>query len=215
MIKIKNSKTKQKNKTCLFLLKNDIIIKKEEKKKMNEFIKSIFAGIMIGIACLISIGAGGGYVGAILFSVGLMIIVLRGYNLYTGKVGYVTSVKQLPLIGMFILGNLVGILLVSLCTNVSTMDIIQAKLSNPLPLVFAKAVGCGFLMYLAVDVYKTKNTLLGVFGCVPGFILAGFEHSIADMFYIVRGGIFTTEVVVFLLVVIIGNAVGAWLHKLI
>lgn len=60
----------------------------------NEFIKAIFAGIMIGIACLTSIGAGGSFPGAILFSIGLMIIVLRGYNLYTGKIGYIKSYKK-------------------------------------------------------------------------------------------------------------------------
>jgi len=43
---------------------------------------------------------------------------------------------------------------------------------------------------------------------VPVFILAGFEHSIADMFYFCAGGQFTLEALVFILVVILGNAVG-------
>lgn len=178
-----------------------------------EIIKSIFAGIMIGIACLTSLGAGGSFPGAILFSVGLMIIVLRGYNLYTGKVGYIQNKKDIPKQLVYILGNLIGIIGISLCSNVSTADIMTAKLAAPFYLTFAKAIGCGFLMFLAVDIYKKKNSLLGVFGCVPAFILAGFEHSIADFFYILNSGIFTWEVLIFIILVILGNAVGALLHK--
>ena len=182
---------------------------------MKEFIKAIFAGIMIGIAGLISIGAGGSYPGAILFSIGLMIIVFNGYNLYTGKIGYASSFKETPKFLMYICGNFIGTFLVSLCTTVSTQELVLTKLSTPALLVFAKAIGCGFLMYLAVDTYKKHNSMLGVFGCVPAFILAGFEHSIADMFYILCGGIYNLKVLGFIIIVIIGNAVGALLHKLL
>ena len=49
------------------------------------------------------------------------------------------------------------------------------------PRVFFAGVLCGILMYTAVWVYKQKNTAAAIFFCVPVFILAGFEHSIADM----------------------------------
>lgn len=182
---------------------------------MKDFIKAVFAGIMIGIACLISIGAGGSFPGAILFSIGLMVIVLRGYNLYTGKIGYILSVKDIPTMLLYILGNLIGVILVSLCTNISTTDIMMAKMAAPALLVFGRAVGCGFLMFLAVDIYKQHHSLLGVFGCVPAFILAGFEHSIADLFYICCSGIYDLKVLGFILIVVLGNAIGALLHKLI
>lgn len=144
-----------------------------------------------------------------------MVIVMRGYNLYTGKVGYVNKINQIPKILLIILGNLIGTFLISLCTNVSTTELILTKTAVPLYLTFGKAIGCGFLMYIAVDIYKISNSLLGVFGCVPAFILSGFEHSIADMFYVFSGNVYNLRVLIFILVVTVGNALGAFLHKLI
>ena len=46
------------------------------------------------------------------------------------------------------------------------------------------------------------------------FILSGFEHSIANMFYFSAAGIFSIEVVIYILVVISGNTVGAILLDL-
>ena len=43
---------------------------------------------------------------------------------------------------------------------------------------------------------------------VPVFILAGFEHSIADMFYFFCAGSFTLPSFCFLLMVVLGNSIG-------
>ncbi len=37
------------------------------------------------------------------------------------------------------------------------------------------------LMFIAVDFYKQRNSFLVLIFCMLMFILAGFEHSIADM----------------------------------
>ena len=182
---------------------------------MQYFIKSIFAGIMIGIACLISMNISINWVGAILFSIGLLIIVLRGYNLYTGKIGYVSSFKETPTILICIIGNLIGTFLISHTSDLSSYNIMASKLSNPLYLTFIKSIGCGFLMYLAVDIYKKDKSTLGVITCVPAFILAGFEHSIADSLYIFSSGMMNIHILIFLIIVLIGNAIGAFLHKLL
>ena len=47
-------------------------------------LKSILAGIMISLGCYINLRIGG-VVGAIMFSLGLMSVILFGYNLFTGK----------------------------------------------------------------------------------------------------------------------------------
>jgi formate/nitrite transporter FocA (FNT family) len=47
--------------------------------------------------------------------------------------------------------------------------------------------------------------------CVPIFILSGFEHSIADMFFFAASGIVTPRTVVFICVVILGNSAGGML----
>lgn len=182
---------------------------------MKEFIKSIFAGAMIGIAGTINIAVGGYYIGAILFSIGLCIICMQGYNLFTGKIGYIETFKQIPTYLLYILGNLIGVSLIALITTVDSSTLVEAKLSAPLLLTFGRAIGCGYLMYIAVDTYKNTNKLFGTIGCVVAFLLAGFEHSIADMFYFVNEMSFTLDSLVFILVVLLGNTIGSLLHKLI
>jgi formate/nitrite transporter FocA (FNT family) len=45
--------------------------------------------------------------------------------------------------------------------------------------------------------------------CVTGFILFGGEHCIADLCYALAAGVFSIDIVLFLIVVTIGNAIGA------
>ena len=66
-------------------------------------------------------------------------------------------------------------------------------------------------MYLAVEIYKSKQTPVGILFCVPVFILAGFEHSIADLFYFFTARIVNGEMAWFLLLVVVGNSVGGML----
>lgn len=182
---------------------------------MQDFLKSIFAGIMIGIAGLIYLNVTPNWVGAILFSIGLITICMLGYNLYTGKVGYVSSYKDIPKMIKYIIGNFIGVFLVSLTSKTSSADLVAAKMQIPWMLLLLKSIGCGFLMYIAVDVYKKNKSIIGIVCCIPAFILAGFEHSIADMLYLCCSGTFTLQYLVFIAIVIIGNAIGALLHKLI
>ena len=60
-----------------------------DKKSIETFIKAIYAGIMIsfgGIACL---SVENHILGSFLFSFGLLTIVVQGFSLYTGKIGWV------------------------------------------------------------------------------------------------------------------------------
>ena len=63
-------------------------------------------------------------------------------------------------------------------------------------------------MYTAVEIFKEKKTPLGIIFCIPVFILCGFEHSIADMFYFGASGIFTAKILTFELAAVLGNTVG-------
>ena len=67
---------------------------------------------------------------------------------------------------------------------------------------------CGILMYTAVWVYREKGRIVGILFCVPVFILAGFEHSIADMFYFSLARSFELRSIWFLLLVVLGNSLG-------
>ena len=68
---------------------------------------------------------------------------------------------------------------------------------------------CGILVYVAVNLFRDKKTVLGILIGIPVFILSGFEHSIADMFYMAAAGEFSLRALVFILLVIAGNSAGA------
>ncbi|MCL2317472.1 MAG: formate/nitrite transporter family protein [Methanomassiliicoccaceae archaeon] len=175
------------------------------------FVSSILAGVMIGIGGSVFLQSDYKFVGAILFAVGLFGIMSFKLHLYTGKAGYILENKPIFLaeILIIIVGNFIGCLAMGLAFPLDqAVVLVDKKLSADLLIVFFKAICCGILMFIAVDVYKTKKSFLGVFVCVPAFILAGFEHSIANMFFLSSAGAFTMDAFIFTLVVLLGNAVG-------
>lgn len=191
---------------------------------MKCFLRAILAGIAIGLGGCIFMGMVTSeykWVGAILFSIGLFTVFTFRLDLYTGKVGYAVENKPSYLVDLvvIILGNFVGALIVGQMIpmpEAAEVLIVDAKLGGDIDWwrVFCKGVFCGMLMFIAADYYKTQKKYLATFVCVPVFILAGFEHSIADMFYFCASGTFTLDAFLFILVVIVGNAVGGILIPL-
>ena len=113
------------------------------------------------------------------------------------------------------LGNAIGTLLFGLLIAYALPQLRQAAVAacekrlTQLPLqTFLRGFGCGILMYTAVWVYREKKTPLGILFCIPVFILAGFEHSIADMFYFALAGLYRLQSLWFLLLVVLGNSLG-------
>jgi formate/nitrite transporter FocA (FNT family) len=174
-------------------------------------IKAWLAGICISIGCNVYLTCENKYIGATLFSVGLITILLFGFNLYTGKIGYVLDnapnyIKQLAII---LCGNLAGCLCVGAVFPSEIAQVIcENKLQISLLTVLFKAIMCGILMFIAVDAYKQHKILLPAVFCVATFILSGYEHSIADMAYFVMGRVLTFEALLFIATVIIGNTIG-------
>ena len=191
---------------------------------MKCFLRAILAGIAIGLGGCIFMGMVTSeykWVGAILFSIGLFTVFTFRLDLYTGKVGYAVENKPSYLVDLvvIILGNFVGALIIGQMIpmpEAAEVLIVDAKLGGDIDCwrVFCKGVFCGMLMFIAADYYKTQKKYLATFVCVPVFILAGFEHSIADMFYFCASGTFTLDAFLFILVVIVGNAVGGILIPL-
>jgi formate/nitrite transporter FocA (FNT family) len=70
-------------------------------------------------------------------------------------------------------------------------------------------------MYVAVYPFQPSRKIpayLGIFLCVPTFILSGFEHSIADMFFFAAGlgGSYGVgRALGHILLVTLGNGLGA------
>ncbi len=188
-------------------------------------IDGILAGIMIAIGGTVLLSVSGGFLGACLFSIALLVICYRGYSLFTGKVGFMAfSHKKSDFVLLLsgLLGNVLGTLVCGLAVNYSLNNragfaktMCEAKLNDALLPVFIKAIFCGILMYLAVAIFKENKSPIAIFFCVPVFILSGFEHSIADMFYFFAAKIFSLDMLVFLIIVILGNTVGGLLFPML
>ena len=178
------------------------------------FVSSILAGILIsigGIACLLSEYK---FIGALIFTTGLFGIMTYKLSLYTGKIGYVLENKPIFFVDILItiVGNFVGCLIMGLAFPLDQAVIAcELRLDVDLLTVLFKGIGCGILVFIAVDQYKTKKSYIALFVCIPAFILAGFEHSIADMFFFSSAGMFNLDSLIFILVVILGNAIGCLL----
>ncbi|MCQ2537537.1 MAG: formate/nitrite transporter family protein [Lachnospiraceae bacterium] len=204
-------------------------------KHLKTIILAISAGFFIGIGGVVSLMQENKIAGAFLFSIGLLTILVFKFNLYTGMVGYVLeSLKKKKfeyLLTVFLvwLGNYMG---TALCAGLIRLTPladkivpkcetnVQAKLENSWYAFLILGIFCGVLMFIAVDTYK-KNIekkdflcVVAVFMGVMVFILAGFEHSIADMFYFTLTGHFV-DILLPLLLITIGNALGGNLIPII
>lgn len=80
--------------------------------------------------------------------------------------------------------------------------------------LFVLGIFCGLLMYAAVEGYKRVQNPLILCFCVAVFILCGFEHCIADMFYYSLAGGWNGDVIVRILVITVGNSLGGMLLPL-
>lgn len=190
------------------------------KKMGNIFCKAVLAGIAIAIGGIIYLSVENKIIGALLFTVGLYAIVLNGLFLYTGKVGYLVVEKDkkeyLLILLTTWLGNLVGTAIGAFAflntrnaLVAQNVDIIcEAKLDDTPLSIFILAVFCGFLMYIAVDGFKEKGNPIILFMGVSVFILCGFEHCIANMFYFSLAGAWSGKAFLYLLIMTIGNSVG-------
>ena len=151
----------------------------------NIFIRSILAGICIGLGGAIFIKLGG-VIGACMFAFGLLTVVHFKLPLYTGTAGFIELNKTSEYYKMFIIlfGNILGCILLSYMSikGIDGSAIIQSRLDTSYLQCLLNAIGCGLIMTLIVKGGRDKNLLLILFG-IPLFILLGFYHSIADAFY--------------------------------
>lgn len=175
--------------------------------------KKFLGGLAIGLGCIAYVSVDNKYIGAFLFSIGLLTICARGWELFTGKLCGDASVKELALTWVF---NALGVVTAAMSylifgRNVDTcMAIIEAKTAVHPFESFVSAIFCEMCIYIAVTGYKeissdlSKN--LSVIMGVMVFILCGFEHCIADVFYACYGG---WDAIVLLVAATAGNVFGA------
>ena len=181
---------------------------------------AIGGGVFLGCR---SMGNVGQIAGAVFFTVALLCICLQGYALYTGRIGFIPEkhdAEALSALFLGLAGNLSATMLWGLAVRYaipSTAEaadaVAAAKLTQSFPQTLLRATLCGVLMYLAVTVWRSK--VVAILFCVPAFILAGFEHSIADFFYFSAAAEFSGQMWLFTLAALLGNSVGAMLLPLL
>ena len=195
---------------------------------LNILLSSIAAGICIGIGGTVYLSVVGlnKIVASCLFALGLFTIICYQFFLFTGKVGYIFENKAKYLIDLLMIwiGNFLGTALVGILfrqTRFFTPEI-QQTVSNLILLkqndsvwsILILSIFCGMLMYIAVNTQRKENVapvfkLIAIFFCVMVFILCGFEHVVANMYYLVASGNWSFKIVGYLLLMTLGNGIGS------
>ena len=154
----------------------------------------------------------GRLVSAAVFPVGLMMVVLCGAELFTGNCLMIIGVldRKIRISGMLrnwvlvYLGNFLGALLVvalmkstglwgtgSGLLGASVIKTAQAKVQLSFGQAFVRGILCNWLVCLAVwmstGARETVSKIFAIWFCIGLFVISGFEHSIANMYFIPAG----------------------------
>lgn len=196
---------------------------------MKILFKSFLAGIMIAIGGTVFLSIENKVIGASLFSIGLFGVLIYNLNLYTGKIGYLITnfnlkyIKELiiTLIGNFIGASSVGFILryTRIYDKIYEKSLILAntKLNDNILSIFILSIFCGLLMYYAVNGFKKQTDFgkyLVVYLGVAVFILCGFEHCIANMYYFSVADIWSLKTLGYTGIMVLGNSVGSFIIPL-
>lgn len=154
----------------------------------------------------------GRLVSAAVFPVGLMMVVLCGAELFTGNCLMIIGVldRKIRISGMLrnwvlvYLGNFLGALLVvslmkstglwetgSGLLGASVIKTAQAKVQLSFGQAFVRGILCNWLVCLAVwmstGARESVSKIFAIWFCIGLFVISGFEHSIANMYFIPAG----------------------------
>ena len=187
------------------------------------FILGILAGAYIGFGGLLSTTVtfdmaskwGIGFtkiLGGAAFSVGLMLVVIAGAELFTGNNLMVSSVMMKEITfstmlkrwGIVFLANFIGSIIIALVfyfsglwkTGDGALGAAAVKTAyNKVALSFGEAlwrgIGCNWLVCLAVWMALAARQIIGkifaIFFPIMAFVAIGFEHSVANMYFIPTG----------------------------
>lgn len=197
-------------------------------KRLNDFLLAVLAGAAISVGGAVFLALDSRIAGAVFFCVGLFMVCTLGLNLFTGKVCYLPGKPRSywGFLALVWLGNLGGAELTALLLRLTRLGpglrekaaaLAAVKTGDGLLSLFLLGVFCNILIFIAVESYlKNPHELgkyLGLCFGVTVFILAGFEHCVADMFYFALAG-WTPRAFLCLLVITAGNGVGGVLFPL-
>ena len=176
------------------------------------------AGLASGTASATLSGSAARLVSGCVFPAGLAMVVVAGSELFTGNSLMVMGLLERRItLGALLrnyvvvwLGNLLGAMLVAAiaafghCFSAFGGDLAKAvvntaaaKASLSFGDAFLRGVGCNFLVCIAVWMANASKTaegkILAVFFPIAAFVIAGFEHCVANMYYI-PAGLFAAQI---------------------
>ena len=153
------------------------------------------------------------------FPVGLMLVILAGAELFTGNTATCIpavlngSTRWTALArnwGLSYVGNFIGSLFVAYVLaylaglflldpwHANIVAIAQSKGTQDFLPLFVKAIGCNWLVCLAVWLAAAADDvsgkILGIWFPIMAFVAIGFEHSVANMFFIPAGMLYGANV---------------------
>jgi formate/nitrite transporter len=148
-------------------------------------------------------------IGGAVFSIGLMIVVVAGAELFTGNcmMPLGTLAGCAPWKGVLrnwfwvYIANLLGTLIVAFlvyesglwrgAVGVNALRIAATKMSIPFWEAFVRGILCNWIVVLAVwmsmAALDVTGKLFSAFFLIMTFVACGFEHSIANMFFLEIG----------------------------
>ena len=190
---------------------------------LSVFVLGILAGAYIGFGGLLSttvsfdlaahLGLGfSKFMAGSVFSVGLMLVVIAGAELFTGNNLMITSTlaREISMGTMLkrwmlvYIANFIGSLILALLFHLSglwktgggalgqaAVRIAFAKVSLPFGEALFRAIGCNWLVCLAVwmalSARQTIGKIFAIFFPIMAFVAIGFEHCVANMYFIPVG----------------------------
>ncbi|MBR1598216.1 MAG: formate/nitrite transporter family protein [Lachnospiraceae bacterium] len=184
------------------------------------FVLALFAGIFIAFGAFGSQVAGasidsaslGKFLSALVFPVGLMMVLMAGAELFTGNSLLVIPVlaKEATVKGMLknwvvvYIGNLLGSILIALLLTyshsfnlfdkavaVSVVNTAASKVSLSFSDAFLRGILCNVLVCISVwisfSAKEAAGKIIGLFLPIMLFVISGYEHCVANMYFIPAG----------------------------
>lgn len=185
--------------------------KKAGTPKAKLLLLAILAGMFIafaGVGATIGSAAAGKLAGACIFPAGLAMVVVAGSELFTGDNLMIVSLMEkritagqlLGTLAVVYIGNLLGSVLVAAGASLGgTLGPVQeavvatalAKVSLGFGEALVRGVMCNVLVCIAVWMAAAARTvpgkIVGLYLPIMVFVLCGYEHSVANMYYIPAG----------------------------
>lgn len=216
---------------------------KSKKSNLTLLLQGILAGLYIAIGAVGSIKVSasfpvpglGDFLGAVVFPVGIIAIIVMQAELYTSNCMIMASVyagqsklKQIvKILSLILFANLLGAVIASGLTVTSGLfnetavnlltDKAISKTTMPVGQLFASAVFCNIIVCTGVCLaYGAKDEIVKIITlwlAITVFVLSGTEHVVANMYYLFAalfyGGAVSAKGIIYnLLVSGVGNFIG-------